>query len=163
VTRGAFRSRGRWNRSVVSVLACLGLGATGAAALELGTDYGAGLSLARVSPLAKVLAAAERHTEEPVLIQGRISEVCQRKGCWTILVDGNASIRVRFKDYAFFLPTESGGRHAYVEGVVRIETLSEKQARHYASESETGSPESIHGPQREIGFVASGVRLLEKR
>jgi hypothetical protein len=88
-------------------------------------------------------------------------------------VDGDASIRVRFKNYGFFLPTDSSGRTAYVEGVVKIEMLSEKQARHYASESEaseseasesnSGEAESIHGPQREVGFVASGVRLVERR
>ena len=168
---------------LLALVALLALGAGNPEAIESGVDYGSGLSLTHVSRLPEVLAAAEQHTQEPVLVRGRISEVCQRKGCWTILVDGDASIRVRFKNYGFFLPTDSSGRTAYVEGVVKIEMLSEKQARHYASESEaseseaseseaseseasesnSGEAESIHGPQREVGFVASGVRLVERR
>jgi hypothetical protein len=170
------RKRGRFTSPAhalaLLLLALLGLGADNPTAIEAGVDYGAGLSLTRVSRLPEVLASADQHTAEPVLVRGRISEVCQRKGCWTILVDGDAAVRVRFKDYGFFLPTDSSGRNAYVEGVVTIEMLSEKQARHYASESsasesnaselEAGDAESIRGPQREVGFVASGVRIVER-
>ena len=61
------------------------------------------------------------------------------------------------------LGAEAPGKQAYVEGVVKVETLSEKTARHYAKESgreNSGSADSIQGPQREIGFTASGVRLI---
>ncbi len=144
-------------------LTFLALGASGPATIEPGTDYGAGLTLTRISSLPDVIAAAERHTSDSVLVRGRISEVCQRKGCWTILEDADATVRVRFKDYGFFLPKDSSGRQAYVEGVVTIQTLSEKQARHYQSEAKDGDPAAIHGPQREIGFVATGVRLVDPR
>ena len=90
----------------------------------------------------------------------KISDVCQRKGCWTVLSVGEDHIRVRFKDYAFFLPTDSSGKQAYVEGYVKAETLSEETAQHYASESSEPPPEPIVGPQQVVGFTASGVRLL---
>ena len=56
--------------------------------------------------------------------------MCPKKGCWTVLRQGDASVRVRFKDYGFFLPKDSSGKQPYVEGVVNVETLSEKTARH---------------------------------
>ncbi len=128
--------------------------------LPAGRDFGAGLTLAVVSDLEEVVREPGRYLDDPILVRGRISDVCQKKGCWTVLSQGEANVRVRFKDYGFFLPSDSSGKQAYVEGVVKLETLSEKSARHYARESQSGNAAAIHGPQREVGFTASGVRLL---
>lgn len=127
-----------------------------------GEHFGAGLTLAEPTSLAEVLASPERFAREPVLVRGRVSEVCQRKGCWTILRDGEARVRVRFADYAFFLPRDCVGADAWVEGTVSVRTLSEKEARHLEGERVGGEPEAIHGPQREVGFVATGVRLVRR-
>ena len=48
-----------------------------------------------------------------------------------------------------------------MQGVAQVRTVSEREARHIASESRGGDPDAIEGPQRELGFVASGVRLVE--
>ena len=125
-----------------------------------GTDFGAGLTLQQAVGVEDVVRDPERYTSGPILLQGTISDVCQKKGCWTVLRQGEATVRVRFKDYGFFLPKDSSGKQAYVEGVVKVETLSEKTARHYADESRDGNADSIRGPQREVGFTASGVRLV---
>jgi hypothetical protein len=150
---------------VVAAVALLWGGLTLASdtAVPEGRDYGAGLTLQRAVGVEQVVRDPELYASGPILLQGTISDVCQKKGCWTILRQGDASVRVRFKDYGFFLPKDSSGKQAYVEGVVKVETLSEKTARHYAEESgreNSGSADSIQGPQREIGFTASGVRLI---
>jgi hypothetical protein len=148
-----------------AVLALLIVGANGLAATpdsdpESGQDYGAGLTLTEVTPLREIVSSPAKYEGRPVLLRGRISDVCQRKGCWTVLSAGDDHIRIRFKDYAFFLPTDSSGKHAYVEGYVKPQTLSEETARHYASESSEPPKEPIVGPQQVVGFTASGVRLL---
>lgn len=125
-----------------------------------GKDFGAGLSLERPTPLAEVVGSPERFAEEPVLLHGRISDVCQHKGCWTILRDGEAHVRVRFQDYGFFLPKDCSGEEAFVEGRAVVETLSEAAVRHYESESRDGDPDAVKGSRREVGFVATGVRLV---
>ena len=51
---------------------------------------------------------------------------------------------------------------ALVEGVVTVRTISEGEARHYEEESRDGDPGAIRGPQREVAFTASGVRLLAR-
>ena len=129
--------------------------------LPEGRDFGAGLELRETTALAKLLDAPEAFTEAPVLVSGRLADVCQKKGCWTVLADGAHQIRVRFEDYGFFLPKDAIGARAYVEGVVTIRTLSEREARHYEEESRDGDPDAITGPQREVGFLASGVRLVD--
>ncbi len=121
---------------------------------------GASIELTSETPLTEVVAHPERVGDEPVLIRGKVAEVCQRKGCWTILRDGSASIRVRFKDYGFFVPTDCSGREALVEGVVEVRTLSPDLARHYEEETVDGDPGAVTGPRREVSMTASGVRLL---
>ena len=145
----------------LALLLGLALSLLGAAeSLPEGSDFGAELTLGKVRSLAAVLAKPEAFAQTPVLVRARIADVCQKKGCWTILRDGERSVRVRFKDYGFFLPKDIQGREALVEGVVTVRTLSEREARHYAEESRDGNPKSIHGPQREVGFLATGVRVL---
>lgn len=137
--------------------------------------FGAALTLEQPTPLATVLANPERYANQAVLIHGRLTDVCQNKGCWTVIQDGAAHVRVRFKDYGFFLPKDSTGREAFVEGRVAVETLTEEQAKHYESESRNGNPDAIKGPQRRngnpdtikgpqrrVGFTASGVRLVQR-
>ena len=136
------------------------LAADGAPQGEL---FGAPLTLTETTPLAEIVADPDAFAGRRVLLRGRVAEVCQRKGCWTVLRDGDAHVRVRFADYAFFVPKDSGGAEAWAEGHVNVKTLSESQARHYAEETPGGEPESIVGPQREIGLVATGIRIASRR
>lgn len=47
---------------------------------------------------------------------GILAEVCQSRGCNFYLDTGDRQIRVRFLDYGFFVPTNSGGRQTVVRG-----------------------------------------------
>jgi hypothetical protein len=127
-----------------------------------GQLYGSELRIGQATPLSQVVAEPERFADEPVLLHGKLVDVCQRRGCWTILRDGDAQVRVRFEDYGFFVPTNSQGALAWVEGTAQVTLLSESDARHYESERIAGEPEKIKGPQREVGFEATGVRILPK-
>ncbi len=124
-------------------------------------SFGAPIQLETQTPLADVLAHPERYAGQAVLVRGRVTDVCQRKGCWTVLADGDASLRIRFKDYGFFVPKDIRGQFALAEGEVRVETQSQKAARHLASESLGGDPEAVVGPQRVVAFTATGVRLID--
>ena len=129
--------------------------------IAAGEDFGAGLTLSHLSSLADVVAHPERYADEPILVRGRVAEVCQHRGCWAVLSAGDANLRIRFKDYGFFLPKDCSGKQAYAEGVVTLETESEETARHHASESRDGDPSAIRAPQQGVGFTASGVRLVD--
>jgi hypothetical protein len=149
--------------AAIALLVAASPGAESPPSIPAGEDFGAGLTLGRTTPLAEVVRDPERFQKQRILLHGRVSDVCQRKGCWTILQDGNARLRVRFQDYGFFLPKDASGAEAFAEGFVSVETLSEEEARHYESESRGGDPGSVVGPRREIGFTASGVRLVRSR
>ena len=131
-----------------------------AAWLPAGEDFGAGVTLDQLSDFRDVINHPENYAMDPVLIRAKVSEVCQRKGCWMVLREGESAVRVRFKDYGFFVPKNCSGQVAYVEGRVKREVISERTARHYAEESNRGDPAGIRGPQAVVSFEATGVRLL---
>jgi hypothetical protein len=152
------------SRRLISVLciAALGLLLVAGKTIPKGEEFGAGVQLGSVTSMKEIINDPTAYKDKTILVSGRISDVCQKKGCWTVLQEGDLSMRIRFKDYGFFVPMDSSGRQAFVEGVVKVETLSQGEARHFAGESIGGDPSQIHGPQREIGFTASGVRILAR-
>jgi hypothetical protein len=90
-------------------------------------------------------------------------DVCQKRGCWLVPSDGAHQLRTRFADYAFFVPEDCHGKQAYVEGRVETETLSEREARHYAAESICEDPAAIRGLQGVVSFTATGMRIVSGR
>ncbi len=131
-----------------------------AAHLEAGRDFGEAIRSGKLVALDELVRDPERFAGRDVLIRGRISDVCQKKGCWTILSSEESHVRVDFKDYGFFVPTSSSGKLAYVEGRVKIARVSEGDARHYAGESTSPDGARWHRAGRQVGFTARGVRIV---
>lgn len=111
--------------------------------------------------LADLAATPEKWAGKTILVTAAIEDVCSKKGCWMVLGQGPQAMRVKFKDYAFFVPRDAKGRVAMIQGQAKVEEVSEADARHYAEES--GQPDKakeIHGPQRSLSFLATGAEVL---
>ncbi len=76
-------------------------------------------------------------------MKSKIVSNCQKSGCWMDLDVGNDEvIKVTFKDYAFFIPLDSEGKTALVEGFAKRELIPVDILQHYA-EDEGKSKEEI--------------------
>jgi hypothetical protein len=117
------------------------------------TSYGATLSKGRFEKLSAVTAPTPEG--KSLRLGATIVEVCQKKGCWMNVGEGDATLRVEFEDYGFFVPSTAGGRPVQMEGVVVERTLTEAEREHFQEESESGAPV----PERLLVFVARGVRI----
>ena len=111
---------------------------------------------AKVVPLADILQTPEDFTKTPVVTEGVVEAACTNKGCWMQL----GGVRVTFKDYGFFVPKDSKGMKARVEGVVAIKTLSKDDADHLEHEG-AKLTRNEDGTAREISFIANGVELTK--
>ncbi len=132
------------------------------ASKESGKHFGAAFTNARKVKLADALADVEKHAGKPVKIEGEIRDVCQAKGCWLVVTDGERHMRVTFKDYGFFVPKDSTGKKVVLEGVIERKTITEDHARHLAEESKDKiDPETIKGPQQVVTLVATGVSVKD--
>ncbi len=125
-----------------------------------GVTYGAGVSAGERLTLDAAMKA--KSFGKSVRVTGNVTEVCKVKGCWMMLRDGATTVRVTFKDYGFFMPKNLVGRTVALEGVLTEETLTEKDARHYAEDAGKSAKEiaAIVGDQKEYSFEATGVVVL---
>lgn len=99
---------------------------------------------------------------QKVATQGTIKQVCQKKGCFFMLNAGEKNIRVSFKDYKFFIPTDAAGSKVQLMGIFRVKDISEDQARHYAEDA-GGDANKVMGPQKEYNIVASSVKIIDAK
>lgn len=107
----------------------------------------------------------EEEDEVKTKVRGEIEEVCQKRGCWITLPfdDGKDNMRVRFKDYEFFLPKDIAGQEAVLEGKAYWDTTSVEQLRHYAEDAGKSEEEieEIDEPEIQVNFTADGVVVKE--
>ena len=68
-----------------------------------------------------------------VKFKAPIEAVCKSMGCWMRLDIGGEEVYVKFKDYAFFVPTDSDGE-AIVEGKAFVEETSVDEQKHLAED-----------------------------
>ncbi len=108
--------------------------------------------------LAEAIEALDAEAVSNLKLEGTITKVCKKKGCWMVLTDGDVYARVTFKDYGFFVPTDSGGLSSTVYGELQQKTLSRKEARHFAKD-EGADPKQIKGDVVEYAIVASAVEI----
>jgi hypothetical protein len=98
-------------------------------------------------------------------VSGQIKEVCTSKGCWFAMeLPNGASMRVTFKDYGFFVPTNSQGFPITIEGIATMTETDVKTLRHYAEDQGKSKEEveAITAPKKEITFEASGALIKAK-
>ncbi|MGA9521875.1 MAG: DUF4920 domain-containing protein [Myxococcaceae bacterium] len=122
---------------------------------------GEGLNGATKVALAELLRSPDAYAGKTVQVEAKVRKACTKKGCWMELASDDkagAGVRVTFKDYGFFVPLDSAGSTAKVEGVVKVADLSESRAKHLEEEGAT-IPRGKDGKAREVQLVATGVEL----
>jgi hypothetical protein len=107
--------------------------------------------------LAELIENTDKYQDQEVLLATRIAKVCQKKGCFFVATQGAATARVSFKDYEFFIPTDSGGKDVVLLGTFSRKSVSKKEAEHYAADlGETGTPSP---EQFQYSIVASAIKI----
>jgi hypothetical protein len=112
------------------------------------------------TPANQLLIELKGKDSVKVKVIGTIEEICQKKGCWMdINIGDGKTMKVSFKDYAFFVPKNVKGKTAIFEGIAYTDTIPVNQLRHYA-EDEGKTKEDIAKitkPEITISFEARGV------
>lgn len=97
-----------------------------------------------------------------ITITGTVDAVCQAKGCWITMDIGNGqTMRVKFKDYAFFMPKDCSGKKITMTGTAFVKEISVAEQKHLAEDAGKSKKEikKITKPVKEYRFEASGVEL----
>lgn len=121
-------------------------------------EYGKPIDIMNTLAIEKL---AEFKDGAKIQLNTTIEKTCANKGCWMEVKDGKGgTMRVTFKDYGFFVPTEGvEGKEAIIEGFLEKKTYTVDELQHYAEDAGK-SPEEIAlitEPKEEFSFIADGV------
>lgn len=95
-----------------------------------------------------------------VKLEAKIITVCKKKGCWMdVDLENGTNMKVKFKDYEFFVPKNADGRMVIMEGRAKLETTDVATLRHYAEDAGKSADEiaAITKPEKAYSFEAVGV------
>lgn len=143
-------------------LACLGVCLAGEVKL------GKPLTLKQQTSIAEIGANPAVYVGKLVQVKGKVTDLCQKAGCWMNLVDpaGGASIRIKVKDGEIVFPASAVGKTAVAEGkFVKIEMTREQavaQAKHEAEENgRKFDPAAVTGPKTIYQIAGLGAVILD--
>ncbi len=108
--------------------------------------------------LVSVIESEVELSGKEVTVETEVAKVCQKKGCFFVANQDGYSARITFKDYGFFIPTDSQGKTVKLVGTFTVKELSEEQAKHYAEDAGEDA-DAIEGPQKEYSIVATSVMI----
>jgi hypothetical protein len=112
--------------------------------------------------LAKAIEQAPSH-QKAVKVEATVAAVCKKKGCWfTMSGEGvDKEVRVRMKDYSFFVPKNSEKAVVVAEGTLTQREIPQDEAQHYADDAAAAGaePVKVDGPQKTWEFTATAIEL----
>ncbi len=112
-----------------------------------------------IADLPKLLAGKD---SVQVKLVAKVENVCKVKGCWMELPQADGQkMRVRFKEYGFFVPKDAAGKTTIVNGWAKKYTTSVEELRHYAEDDGQTKEQiaAITKPQTGVAFEADGVLM----
>lgn len=133
--------------------------------IEAGNDYlGASFDVENEIQLASLISEMNSNDSVMAVVEAKVTEVCQAKGCWMkVDLPNGESMRVTFKDYGFFMPKDLAGKSVKMNGVAKIEETDVETLKHFAEDGGESEEEiaKINEPRMDYKFVASGVKLMK--
>ena len=130
-----------------TLLLCLAAAATAEEAKSFGKP------LQGIAPTSLDAILAKPEAGKQVRLEGTIETVCQMKGCWLALKQGEKSIHVTFEGYSFFVPKGVAGARASLEGKVVVKQPRPEDVAHLKAE---GAGEAAAG---RVSIEATGVEI----
>lgn len=109
-----------------------------------------------------VLRDPAKFLGETVSVEGLAVRSCTMKGCWAEMASKKdaPNVRVKMKDHAFFIPLQSAGANARVEGQFQVKTLTQAMVDHMIEEDGAKfDNRNADGTVSEISFEATGIEL----
>lgn len=124
------------------------------------------LADSKTVPIRTVLASPDKYKDKYIRVSAVVREVCQHKGCWIRMADGEAGdgLFVKFvcPIEGRLIPTDAVGKPVVVEGTLVVEMVDEDEARHIAEEAGKSADDirKIVGPQKRMRMSAPAAVIM---
>lgn len=150
---------------VIILFSCKNAGTPAGEAKNDGIHFGEVIDTAGMITYNQLLAQMAGADSVVTKVYGKVSGVCQAKGCWMNIVSDSDTSKtemfVQFKDYGFFMPKDLAGKEVVMQGKAYREVTSVDDLRHFAEDEGLSKEEieKITEPKTELKFMASGVMI----
>ena len=96
--------------------------------------YGKGLTGTEIVKISDLLANPDQYVGKTVRVEGLITDVCPRRGCWINIAGDREFQAVKFKveDGVIVFPMDAKGRRAQAEGVFSKFEMTKEEALNHA-------------------------------
>ena len=113
-------------------------------------------------PIKSVIENNRTYAGKGVIVSGKVDRICVKKGCWLNLGTGKDFVRVTFKDYGIFVPSNFLGKKVALKGTFDIKTESVKRRRHLMEDEGLSREEikKVTAPTKTFSIVATGIELI---
>jgi hypothetical protein len=132
----------------MGLLLCIGCAKT-----PVGEKFGKDLTLNETVKISTLMENMPQYVGKTVLVEGKIVEVCAKRGCWMELASDKEfqKIKIKVDDGEIVFPMTAKGKTAMAEGVVQaIELTQENALKYYEHQAEEKGekfdPATITGP-----------------
>ncbi len=102
--------------------------------------FGLEFTLEESIPAGTVLSNPDSYVGQTIRVTGKVSDVCQKMGCWMVITDADQHMRITTKDHKFFVAKDGAGATCDLEGVVIKRDANPERTAHYKSEQTDGAP-----------------------
>jgi hypothetical protein len=102
-----------------------------------GTHYGDGVNIDAAVPVETLLGSPDDYIGKAVRVDGVITGVCKKRGCWMQITDpdtGNG-VRIKVEDGVIVFPYTAMGKKASAEGVFDAVNLTPEQVEARAAQA----------------------------
>lgn len=99
-----------------------------------GETFGAGVKLTTSTSIDSILAEPKKFAGQTVRVEGMITDVCPKRGCWFEMAGTKPGQKLRFKvtDGEMVFPADAKGKQAVAEGVVAVKEMTLEESKQYA-------------------------------
>jgi hypothetical protein len=103
--------------------------------------YGKALSAAQPVKVSELVASPDKYVGKVVKVEGLVTEVCAKRGCWMNVAGDKEfqTIRIKVDDGVIVFPLSAKGKKAVAEGTFKKIELTKEQAldfkKHMAEEA----------------------------
>jgi hypothetical protein len=164
-TKGSFMTKIRLVPAGTTISAILILLAISSAAVAGdGKVYGEPLSGSDTIKISVLMADPDTYVGKTVRIEGQITGVCEKRGCWMSLASDEESqeLRIKVDDGVLVFPMEAKGKRAIAEGeFTKIEMTMEQtlayKKQHAEEHDEEFDPSTVTEPMTYYQIKATGA------
>jgi hypothetical protein len=135
-------------RTLAALVAMIAFAAAAPAGDLSGTSYGDGVTISDPVAIPTLLSDPDDFVGQKVRVDGVITAVCAKRGCWMQVTDPDTGqgIRVKVEDGVIVFPYESMGHRAAAEGIFEAIKLTPEQLAARAEAAKAEAAGHVHPP-----------------